>query len=62
MSQLLPGTATNHDLGYCPCRCLCGPKCDHKTCPCKECVDDRLTAEERRQRRWMSAMADRRRS
>lgn len=43
MSQLLPGTATNHDLGFCPCRCLCGPKCDHRTCPCKECVYDRLS-------------------
>ena len=28
---------TNHDLGLCPCRCTCGPTCDHAVCPCTEC-------------------------
>ena len=28
---------TNFDLGICPCKCHCGPSCDHKKCPCQEC-------------------------
>jgi hypothetical protein len=32
---------TNFDLGICPCKCHCGPICDHKTCPCAECVEAR---------------------
>ena len=28
---------TNEDLGLCPCKCHCGPGCDHRVCPCEEC-------------------------
>lgn len=32
---------TNEQFDFCPCKCICGIKCDHKTCPCSDCVKGR---------------------
>ncbi|MGH9921076.1 MAG: hypothetical protein ACRD6W_19680 [Nitrososphaerales archaeon] len=38
---------TNATLNICPCECTCGVSCDHKTCPCKACVDKTTPLDEK---------------